>query len=138
MKRFVLDASVALAWFIDRPIAPYAMRIQELLLAGDRAVVPPLWRVEVANGFVVTERRGVPIPSDTAEALQTFDIVFAQAVEESQQVPPLPRVIATAREFRLTAYDAEYLDTARILQLPLATLDRRLKEAAAQARVPLF
>jgi predicted nucleic acid-binding protein len=138
LKRFVLDASVALAWFIDRPIAPYAMRVQELLLSGDRAVVPPLWRIEVANGFVVTERRGVLTPSDTAEALQTFNIVFAQAVEESQQVPPLPRVIATAREFRLTAYDAEYLDTARILQLPLATLDRRLKEAAAQARVPLF
>src|SRR6202163_686359 len=114
------------------------MRIQELLLSGDRAVVPPLWRIEVANGVVVTERRGVLTPSDTAEALQPFDIVFAQAVEESQQVPPLPRVIATAREFRLTAYDAEYLDTARILQLPLATLDRRLKEAAAQARVPLF
>lgn len=138
MKRFVLDASVALAWFIDRPIAPYAMRIQELLLAGDRAIVPPLWRVEVANGFVVTERRGVLTPSDTAEALQTFHIVFAQAVEESQQVPPLPRVIATAREFRLTAYDAEYLDTARILQLPLATLDRRLKEAASQAQVALL
>lgn len=138
MKRFVLDASVALAWFIDRPIARYAMRIQELLLAGDRAIVPPLWRVEVANGFVVTERRSVLTPSDTAEALQTFQVVFAQAVEESQQVSPLPRVIATAREFRLTAYDAEYLDTARILQLPLATLDRRLQEAAAQARVPLF
>jgi predicted nucleic acid-binding protein len=114
------------------------MRIQELLLAGDRAIVPPLWRVEVANGFVVTERRGVLTPSDTAEALQTFHIVFAQAVEESQQVPPLPRVIATAREFRLTAYDAEYLDTARILQLPLATLDRRLKEAASQAQVALL
>lgn len=137
MRRFVLDASVALAWFIDRPIAPYAVRIQRLLLAGDRAVVPPLWRLEVANGFVVAERRGILTPSDSAQILQNFQIVLAQAIEESQQSLPLPRVISTAREFQLTAYDADYLDTARIHQLPLATLDRRLEEAAARARVPL-
>lgn len=137
MRRFVLDASVALAWFIDRPIAPYAVRIQRLLLAGDRAVVPPLWRLEVANGFVVAERRGIVTPSDSAQILQNFQIVLAEAIEESQQSLPLPRVISTAREFQLTAYDADYLDTARIHQLPLATLDRRLEEAAARARVPL-
>ena len=137
MRRFVLDASVALAWFMDRPIAPYAVRIQRLLLAGDRAVVPPLWRLEVANGFVVAERRGIVTPSDSALILQNFQIVLAEAIEESQQSLPLPRVISTAREFQLTAYDADYLDTARIHQLPLATLDRRLKEAATRARVPL-
>lgn len=135
MKRFVLDASVALAWFIDRSIAPYAMRIQRLLLAGDRAVVPPLWRLEVANGFVVAERRGILTASDAAQILQNFQIVLAQAIEDSQQPLPLQRVIATAREFQLTAYDAEYLDTARTNQLPIATLDRRLEEAATRAGV---
>lgn len=137
MKRFVLDASVALAWFIDRSIAPYAMHVQRLLLAGDRAVVPPLWRLEVANGFVVAERRGILTPSDTAQTLQDFQIVLARAIEESQHSPPTHRIIATAREFQLTAYDAEYLDTARINQLPIATLDRRLKEAATRASVHL-
>jgi predicted nucleic acid-binding protein len=137
LKRFVLDASVALAWFIDHPIAPYALRVQRLLLAGDRAVVPPLWRLEVANGFVVAERRGILTPSDTAQILQNFQIVLAQAIEENQQSLTLPRVIATAREFQLTAYDADYLETARTHQLPLATLDRRLEEAAVRAGVPL-
>ena len=137
MKRFVLDASIALAWFIDRSIAPYAMRVQRLLLAGDRAVVPPLWRLEVANGFIVAERRGILTPSDTAQTLQNFQIVLAQAIEESQHSLPVHRVIATAREFQLTAYDAEYLETARINQLPIATLDRRLEEAATRASVNL-
>ena len=138
MKRFVLDASVALAWFIDRSIAPYATRVQRLLLAGDRAVVPPLWRLEVANGFVTAERRGILTRSDTVQILQNFEIVLAQAIEDSQPSLPMRRVIATAREFQLTAYDAEYLDTARIQQLPLATLDRHLEEAAVQAGVPLL
>jgi len=138
VKRFVLDASVALAWFIDRSIAPYATRVQRLLLAGDRAVVPPLWRLEVANGFVTAERRGILTRSDTVQILQNFEIVLAQAIEDSQPSLPMRRVIATARECQLTAYDAEYLDTARIQQLPLATLDRHLEEAAVQAGVPLL
>lgn len=137
MKRFVLDASVALAWFIDRPMAPYATRVRQLLLAGDRGLVPPIWRLEVANGFVVAERRGLLAPSDIAHALQNFEIVLAQSIDDSPQPLPIRRVITTARDFRLTAYDAEYLDTARVQQLPLATLDRQLEEAAVQAGVPL-
>jgi len=137
VNRLVLDASVALAWFIDRPIAPYATRVRQLLLAGHRAVVPLVWRLEVANGFVVAERRGLLTPSDIAHALQNFEIVLAQSVEDSSLSIPMRRVIDTARQFRLTAYDAEYLDTARLQQLPLATLDRQLEAAAVQAGLSL-
>ena len=137
MSRFVLDASVALAWSIDRPIAPYAVRVKQRLLNGDRAVVPALWRLEIANGFVVAERRGILTPSDIAQVLQNLETVLAQSVEDSSQPVTVRRVIATAQQFRLTAYDAEYLDTARLQQLPLATLDRQLEAAAVQAGVAL-
>jgi predicted nucleic acid-binding protein len=138
LNRFVLDASVALAWFIDHPIAPYAKQVQQLLLSGHRAVVPSLWRLEVANGFLTAERRGILVPSDTTQILQNFEIVLSQAIEGAPQALTVRRVIATARQFQLTAYDAEYLETARNEQLPLATLDRRLQEAAAQAGVALL
>ena len=138
MKRFVLDASVALAWFVDRQIAPYATDVKQRLLAGDRAVVPAVWRLEVANGFVMVERRGILTPSDIAQALQNLDIVISQSIDESGRQVPLRHVIATAQQFQLTAYDAEYLDTARLQQLSLATLDRKLEQAATQAGVPLF
>lgn len=137
MKRFVLDASVALAWFIDRQIAPYATDVKQRLLAGDRAVVPSVWRLEVANGFVMAERRGILTPSDIAPALQNLEIVIAQSIDESARPVPMRHVIATARQFQLTAYDAEYLDTARLQQLSLATLDRKLEQAATQAGVQL-
>jgi predicted nucleic acid-binding protein len=138
VKRFVLDASIALAWFIDRSVAPYAARVKRRLLAGDRGLVPPIWRLEVANGFVVAERRGILTPSDAAHVLKNFEIVLAQSIDDSQQLLPMGRLIATAREFRLKANDAEYLDTARVAQLPLATLDRHLEEAAVRAGVPLL
>ena len=137
MNRFVLDASIALAWFIDRPIAPYALRVQQWRLRGDRAVVPSVWRLEVANGLVVAERRGLRILSDIAFALQNFETVLTQSVEESSYHIPMRRVVATAGQFRLTAYNAEYLDTARRQNLPLATLDRQLETAAVQAGVPI-
>jgi predicted nucleic acid-binding protein len=138
VKRFVLDASVALAWFVDRPTAPYADHIRELLLRGDRAIVPALWQLEVANGFIVAERRGVLTPADTVEALQNLDIVMAKAVENSQDPVSMRRTLQAGRKFGLTAYDAVYLETALGQDLPLATLDRQLVAAASKAGVEIL
>ena len=137
MKRFVLDASVALAWFVDRTPAPYADHIRHLLLRGHRAVVPALWQLEIANGFIVAERRGVLTSPDTMEALRNLDHIIAQAIESSQDPVSMRRALHTAREFRLTAYDAVYLETALRQELPLATLDRQLLAAASKAGVEI-
>jgi len=137
VKRFVLDASVALAWFLGRPTAPFADHVRQLLLRGNRAVVPALWRLEISNGFIVAERRGVHTPSDTVEALRNLDIVIAQAIENSRDDVSMRRALQTAREFRLTAYDAVYLETALRQELPLATLDRQLVTAASKAGVEI-
>jgi predicted nucleic acid-binding protein len=76
-------------------------------------------------------------PSDTAQILQTFDAILRKSIEIQHGSAPIRRVIAVARQFRLTAYDAAYLDLASDQQLPIATLDRRLADAAKQAGVPL-
>jgi hypothetical protein len=41
--------------------------------------------------------------SDTAQILQNFQSVLAQAIEDSQPSLPVRRVMNTAREFHLTA-----------------------------------
>jgi predicted nucleic acid-binding protein len=137
VRRFVLDASVALAWFVDRPTAQYADHIRQRLLRGDRAVVPALWQLEIANGFVTAERRGILTAADTNEALQNLDIVIAQAIDNSQDPFSTRGVLHTARDLRLTAYDAVYLETALRQELPLATLDRQLRTAASKAGVEI-
>ena len=133
MKRFVLDASVVLSWFLDSPTAPYADHIRRLLLRGDRAVVPALWQLEIANGFITAERRGALTPSDTTEALSSLDLLIAQAFDNNQDTVSIRRVLQVARDFRLTAYDAVYLETSLQQELPLATLDRQLLAAASKA-----
>ena len=138
MKRFVLDASVALAWFVDRPTAPYADHVRELLLRGGRAIVPALWQLEIANGFIIAERRGVLTPSDTLDALHNLEGVIVRAIENSQDSVSMRRALNASRKFGLTAYDAVYLETALGQDLPLATLDRQLKAAASKAGVEVL
>jgi predicted nucleic acid-binding protein len=137
VKRFVLDASITLAWFLDRPTAHYADHVRQLLLRGSRAVVPELWRLEIANGFLVGERRGLLTPSDVVEGLQNLDVVIAQAIDSSRDSASMRGLLSIAREFRLTAYDAVYLQTALQQELPLATLDRQLLTAASKAGVEI-
>ena len=138
MSQFVLDASIALAWFVDHPVAPYAARIRQALANGDRATVPALWRVEVPNGLVVAERRGILSAADATLAVEKLELLLSQSIDSVQEPVSLGRVLSSARQYRLTAYDACYLDLSREQRLPLATLDRRLREAALQAGVTLF
>jgi predicted nucleic acid-binding protein len=138
VKRFVLDASVALSWFIDPSVAPLAARIQRFLLQGDRAIVPHLWRPEVANGFVTAQKRGILTAVRSAQAFAELDLLLAQAIENASHDLSIQRVVTTAQNFGLTAYDATYLETARVEQLPLATLNRRLAAAAGPAGVSLI
>lgn len=138
MIRFVLDASVALAWFVDNPLASYAVRVRKSLAGNVRAVVPGLWHLEMANGFAVGERRGVLTPANSTTGIATLEQLLVHAIESSANFIPMRQVLHTARDFQLSAHDAVYLDTARREGLPLATLDRRLLAAAQRAGVEVF
>ena len=137
MKRFVLDASVALAWFLDNPVAPMAVRVKQALLGGAGAVVPALWHLEMANGLVVAERRRILTAADVIHGLMQVEQLAAQITTQSDLVSAR-QALTTARTFQLSAYDAVYLDTARNAGLPLATLDRGLRAASGRAAVELF
>lgn len=137
MTRFVLDASVALRWFLDDPIPPYAKRVKQFILTGSRVVVPALWHLEMANGLGVAERRGILTAADVDRSLIDIE-QFGQSVDSDTALISARQALATARPFGLSAYDAVYLDLARREQLPLATLDEELRTAALRAGVRLL
>jgi predicted nucleic acid-binding protein len=138
VRRFVLDASVTLSWLIDRKVDPYATRVRQLLLAGSKAIVPALWELEIANGFITAERRTLLTPSDTDQILRFFESVLARSIEVSRASIPIRRAVSAGRSAGLTAYDAAYLDLASNQQLPLATLDQTLAKAALKSGVALL
>jgi predicted nucleic acid-binding protein len=138
LKRFVLDACVALRWFLDDSVSPYADRVEQFLIKGGRAVVPALWHLEMSNGLAVAERRSILSAADIDQALLDLEQIVAQRVDTSSIFVSIRQGLVTARAFRLSAYDAVYLDLARHERLPLASLDEQLRAAAGQAGVELL
>jgi predicted nucleic acid-binding protein len=138
VKRLVVDASVTLAWFIDPHPALSAEEVRQALLHGTKAVVPALWHAEVANGLRVAERKQVLTTSDINRCLSDLEMLQAHAFRTSSVPETVGQTLAVARAYELTGYDAVYLYTARIEQLPLATLDDALRAAAPRAGVELF
>lgn len=138
MRRFVLDASVALAWFLDHPVSTHAIEIRQLLVDGARAIVPALWHLEMANGLVVAERRKIIKHEDLSLSLIRLEELIIQAVETRSEFWSTRQAVNTAQRFLLSAYDSVYLDTARAEGVPLATLDKSLRAAAARAGVELL
>lgn len=137
MKGFVLDASVALRWFLDKPVPAYANRVKQMFLKGTRAVVPTLWHLEMSNGLAVAERRSVLIPADVDQAMIDLEQIVSQALDTDSIIVSVRQNLATARSFQLSSYNAVYLDLARRERLPLATLDDRLRAATVRAGVEL-
>jgi predicted nucleic acid-binding protein len=138
LSQFVLDASVSLAWFLDRPVPDLAVRVWQQLQEGARSIVPALWTVEMANGFATAERRGALTRSNLDRCLADIEMLMGGAIEYAATAVSLRQAFGTATAFRLTAYDAVYLEMARAEHLPLATLDRALIAAASTAGVSLF
>lgn len=136
MSRFVLDASVALAWFIDRPVDAYGVEVREKIQRGDRAVVPQLWETEFANGVLMAERRKLMTSSEGDQCMVEMEQLRLTSIEADSGFRSIRDVLNVARALQLTVYDACYLELARRVGLPLATLDKRLSAAAAKAGIP--
>lgn len=130
---FVLDASVTIAWCFEDETTPYTEAVLGLL-ANDTAHVPAIWPLEVANALLSAERRERLEPADTArflELLRTLPIM----VDTPQGERVFGSVVASARTYGLTSYDAAYLELAMREGLSLAAQDKRLVAAATAAGV---
>ncbi len=130
---FVLDASVTLARLVpDEMLSPSSMKAIE----QEAIVVPALWPFEVANALEVMRRRGRLDEPALADALSLLDSL-APEIELVSAVRCWGSVSGLARQYRLSVYDAAYLELAKRRRLPLATLDDALRKAARRARVKL-
>ena len=129
----VVDASITLAWaFVDEqsPVADAALA----RVAADGGVVPAVWPFEGRNALLVGERRGRHDPSATSRFLQQLERMPI-IIDRS---PLDATILALARQYRLTVYDAAYLELAIRLGAILATSDRELIAAARRAGVALL
>lgn len=130
---FVIDNSVALAWFVRTQATPYT---KQLLLRAKREIVhaPIIWPSEFINSLWVMQKRDLlrahEIDAIVARAGQLAIVVDSEPVA-------MPLLLGLVRRSMLSSYDASYLELAIRRGLPLATRDAALARAARAAGVLL-
>jgi predicted nucleic acid-binding protein len=125
----VLDASLTLAWYFDDEASPAVDAVLSVVTRGG-AVVPPLWRLEVANGFQSAIRRkriDQRYRDDSLAELRLLPIEIDSECDARVWSSTLP----LADRFGLSVYDACYLELVQRRNLPLGTLDANLRSAGA-------
>ena len=136
--RFVLDNSVAMRWlFADGSGADlaYAEHVLDVLgRPNAQAIAPSIWPLEVANVISRAEAKNWLVNARSAEFLRLLD-ALAIAVDSDTSKYALGATLELARRYRLSAYDAAYLELSLREGLPLATLDTGLHHAVESAGV---
>jgi predicted nucleic acid-binding protein len=134
--RFVLDCSICLAWYFKDEADPYADAVAARF-PDAHAFVPILWPLEVANALLMGERRKRSTEAQAAKWLG-FLSSLPIVVDDETNARAWSDLLGMARTHDLSAYDAAYLELAVRRGLPLATLDGKLKKAAAAVGVAEF
>lgn len=130
---------MTLRWFFgdtDDDDTHYAQAILDAMQAGI-ALVPAIWGLEVANVIARAESQGV-VPE--ARSGTFLELLHALAIEVDGRTHQhaFSDTLHLARRYRLSAYDAAYLELALRTGLPLATLDRDLRGAAGKAGIDVM
>ena len=129
----VLDPSLALSWYFEDERTSLADAILDRVATWG-AVVPTLWRLEIANGFQMAIRRKRIAPAYRDEALSQL-MTLPISTDQETDVFAWTRTLSLSDRYKLTAYDAAYLELAQRRRLPLASLDRQLQSAAKAAGI---
>jgi len=129
----VVDVSMALSWFIEDEFDARAAAVLALF-PQTHALVPGLWLAEMANALRSAERRR-RLPPEHADRILEDLLAFPIEIDPPD-LGTMRSLLALARQYDLTSYDAAYLELAMRKKLPLATRDGALERAAALARLP--
>lgn len=125
---FVVDASLALTLLFGEE-ATTATRAALRRLDKEMGVVPGLWSIEVVNTIGIAERKGRITAGESEKFLARW---AGLNLDVDSQAPgrAFSHILPLCRTYRLTSYDAVYIELALRRGLPLATLDQAMNAAA--------
>ena len=126
---------MALSWYFEDECSPAADALLDRV-AEDCAIVPSLWRLEIANGLQIALRRGRINRAFRDRTLAELGRM-AITIDPDTDSYAWTNTLQLADRFQLTVYDAAYLELAQRRSLPLATLDKPLRTAAGTLGIML-
>lgn len=132
----VLDASMAIAWLFTDEHTPAAHAVMQRV-ASEGALVPSLWRLEVANVLRNAVRRKRCDEPYVERSLARLGRLAIRCDDETD-VHAWGVTRQLANEENLTLYDAAYLELAIRSGRPLATCDAALASAARRRSIDVL
>ena len=125
-----------MGWCIPDEQTPALLDLLEKARSAELHV-PPVWASEFSNVLGKAHQRGRLTDADVSSALElvaNLNIRIAQGWDNIT----LAEALVMMHRYSLTSYDASYLARAIERKLPLATLDKDLRDAAIMAGVRLL
>lgn len=133
---YVLDCSLAMSWLFPDEKTAGTINLQEYL-DKNKAIVPEIWPVEVGNVLWVAEKKQKISPYQSNQFKNLLELLPIEIDKKTSDLA-LNRILELAREYKITVYDACYLELSLRVSAPLATLDVELAEAAQKAGIPVL
>lgn len=133
---FVLDTSITLAWCFEDEQTPAAMELLDRVTETG-ASAPLLWPLETLNGLFMAERRR-RLDASRRVKLAAFLRELPITLDADTASQAWDATARLAERFRLTSYDAAYLELAQRRRLPLASLDKELRTAAMAMEIDVL
>ena len=132
----VLDSSATLAWIYGDEITAAIEKVLDTVI-DKGAWVPAIWHLEIGNSLQMAVNHGrikASFRDATLADLSKLNI----KIDEETNMHAWPETLQLAQKFKLTLYDAAYLELAQRKVLPLASLDEDLRKASQSAKLPLM
>jgi predicted nucleic acid-binding protein len=133
---FIIDNSIVMAWCFEDESTPFTDAIQDRLV-DNTAFVPAIWPLEMANVLLVAERKKRIRKADSDRFIALVS-ALPIIVETTISVQIFHDILPLARKYKLSSYDAAYLELAIHKKLPIASLDQAIVKTAKQAKVPVI
>lgn len=139
MTAFVLDNSVSMRWLLEsekKSDQKYAESVLKSMIDVG-SLVPNLWHLEAANVLLGAEKRSEIDAGEIERFISQLENlpIYVDPLTSHQS---FSRIMALSRIYKLSSYDAAYLELAIREGLPLATLDKDLRKAGIKANVEIY
>lgn len=123
MRKYVLDASVAVKWFFPHEESSQIARrlLRKIKEKRIKVLIPQLFFFEVIN-VIKTKTR-----STAEDVLQVVDDIFSlNLISQKISKELLVKANFYAQKYDLTIYDTSYIGLAEINKVILVTADQKL------------
>ena len=136
MFGFVLDCSVTISWLIPDERDDSTLKILEML-PEKGSIVPSIWPLEVGNVLLVAQRHKRIASEQRHSAIYALNQLPIK-IDTLTSKNAFLETMELAELHNLTSYDASYLELAIRMNLPIATLDKKLIQVAKERKVSIL